>query len=303
MELVGSSALRSSNSRLFGRLISQAVFARAELGSCPETMLSQWLFMAAILLGPIAAQVSTDCNPMEADNCPPDPAFGADHLFVFNNTPSSELWEVTAGTVRYDPRTGASFTINKQGDSPTLRTKFYFFFGRTELWLKAAPGTGIISSMMWLSDNLDEVDWEFLGSNKSFASTNYFGKGREDFANGGWHSMSGMQDTYHNYTTVWTKDQINWFIDGGLVRTLKASEANDTNNYPQTPMRMSVGIWAGGDPSLPEGTRKWAGGDTNYGAGPYTMYLQQARITDFSSGKEYTFGDKSGSWQSIKITE
>ncbi|PNY28524.1 glycosidase crf1 [Tolypocladium capitatum] len=263
-------------------------------------MLYRSLLAAASLLGLAAAQVHTDCNPMQKD-CPADPAFGTDHVFQFNSTPSSNLWETTAGTVQYDANNGAAFTIKKQGDSPTIRTKFYFFFGRTEIWLKVAGGRGIVSSVMWLSDDLDEVDWEFLGSNKSFASTNYFGKGLQDFRNGGMHPMSGMQDDFHNYTTVWTKQQIDWFIDGNHVRTLLANDANNTLNYPQTPMRMSIGIWAGGDPSLPEGTRQWAGGDTDYAAGPYTMRVQKAQVTDFSSGKEYSFGDRSGSWQSIKI--
>ncbi|KAG6105661.1 hypothetical protein E4U14_005009 [Claviceps sp. LM454 group G7] len=263
-------------------------------------MLCKLVLAAAALFRLAAAQVHTDCNPMERD-CPPNPAFGLDHVFQFNSTPDGALWETTAGTVNYDADKGASFTIAKQGDSPTLRTKFYFFFGRTEVWLKVASGRGIISSMMWLSDDLDEVDWEFLGSNKSFATTNYFGKGRQDYKNGGSHPMSGMQDDFHNYTTLWTKESIQWFIDGNHVRTLNANDANNTQNYPQTPMRMSIGIWAGGDPSLPEGTRQWAGGDTDYAAGPYTMFLRSARVADFSTGKEFTYGDRSGSWESIKI--
>ncbi|GAO18853.1 uncharacterized protein UV8b_01786 [Ustilaginoidea virens] len=264
-------------------------------------MLCALLLAATALLGLASAQVLTSCNPMERD-CPADPAFGTDHLFFFNSTPDNALWETTAGIVTYDAQSGAAFTINKQGDSPTLRTKFYFFFGRTEIWLKVAPGQGIVSSMMWLSDDLDEVDWEFLGSNKTFATTNYFGKGLQDYKNGGSHPMTGMQDDFHNYTTVWTKDSIGWYIDGAQVRVLQAKDANNTQNYPQTPMRMSVGIWAGGDPSLPEGTRKWAGGDTDYAKGPYTMHLKSAQVTDFSSGQEYTYGDRSGSWQSIKST-
>ncbi|KAG6038733.1 hypothetical protein E4U41_003784 [Claviceps citrina] len=263
-------------------------------------MLCKSFLAAAATMGLVAAQVHSDCNPMERD-CPPNPAFGMDHRFLFNATPDSALWETTAGVVQYDASNGASFTIAKQGDSPTLRTKFYFFFGRTEVWLKVSPGRGIISSMMWLSDVLDEVDWEFLGSNKSFATTNFFGKGRQDYKNGGSHPMSGMQDDFHNYTTLWTKDSIQWFIDGSAVRTLNAKDANNTQNYPQTPMRMSIGIWAGGDPSLPEGTRQWAGGDTDYASGPFTMHLRSAQVTDFSTGKEYTYGDRSGSWESIKI--
>ncbi|KAG6007355.1 hypothetical protein E4U21_006059 [Claviceps maximensis] len=263
-------------------------------------MLCKSILAGAAMLALATAQVHSDCNPTERV-CPPNPAFGTQHLFQFNSTPDSALWETTAGIVNYDAKNGAAFTIAKQGDSPTIRTKFYFFFGRTEIWLKVSGGRGIVSSMMWLSDALDEVDWEFLGSNKSFATTNYFGKGREDYKNGGSHPMSGMQDGFHNYTTLWTKESIQWFIDGNHVRTLNAHDANNTHNYPQTPMRMSIGIWAGGDPSLPEGTRQWAGGDTDYAGGPYTMLLRSAQVADFSTGKEYTYGDRSGSWESIKM--
>ncbi|KAL7813073.1 glycoside hydrolase family 16 protein [Trichoderma gracile] len=260
------------------------------------------LLAAAPLLGLVSAQVSTSCNPLNSTDCPTDPGFGTDYTFNFNTTPSYELWETTAGSVSYDAETGAAFTINKQGDSPTIRTLFYFFFGRVELHLKCAPGVGIISSAMWLSDDLDEVDWEFLGVNNTAASTNYFGKGLQDYHNAGVYTTKDNQADYLNYTTVWTKEGIDWYIDGEHVRNLTPDAANKTRNYPQTPMRLSLGIWAGGDPTLPEGTREWAGGNTDYSKGPFTMYVKSVRITDFGGGSEYAYGDTSGSWESIKVT-
>ncbi|KAL6787473.1 glycoside hydrolase family 16 protein [Trichoderma afarasin] len=260
------------------------------------------LLAAAPLLGLVSAQVSTSCNPLNSTDCPSDPGFGTDYLFNFNTTPSYELWETTAGSVTYDSENGAGFTINKQGDSPTIRTLFYFFFGRVELLLKVAPGVGIVSSAMWLSDDLDEVDWEFLGVNNTAASTNYFGKGLQDYHNAGVYTTRDNQADFLNYTTVWTKTGIDWYIDGQHVRNLTPDAANKTRNYPQTPMRLSLGIWAGGDPSLPEGTREWAGGNTSYDQGPFTMYVKSARITDYGGGSEYAYGDTSGSWESIKVT-
>ena len=239
---------------------------------------------------------------MKNDTCPPDPALGTSHNFKFNQSVNGDLWSNYGGPVNFDSDTGAGFTITQSGDSPTLRTNFYFFWGRTEIWLKAAEGSGIVSSMMWLSDDLDEVDWEFLGGNDTHASTNWYGKGVEDYQNGAYHPMSGIQQDYHNYTTVWTKDKLEWYIDGGLVRTLLPSQANDTKAYPQTPMRMSLGIWAGGDPSMPVGTRQWAG-DVDYTKGPFTMYIKSAMVSDYSTGKEYTYGDKTGSFESIQIVD
>lgn len=274
-------------------------------------MLYRHLFAAAAgLVGISAAQVTTDCNPMERDDCKPDPALGTAETWDFSTTPNGQLWETTAGMVQYEKDTGARFSVAKQGDSPTIRTKFYFFFGRIEFFLKAAPGIGIISSMMLLSDNLDEIDWEFLGANHTHASTNIFGKGIEDFTNGGYHTMpdgKAPQEEYHNYTTIWTKEKMDFYINGLLARTITAEESTTEVNgttvdiYPQTPMRMSLGIWAGGDPRLPEGTRKWAGGDTNYEAGPYDMFVKSARVEDYSTGKEYVWGDRSGDWESIEI--
>lgn len=99
---------------------------------------------------------------MEKD-CPADPAFGTDFNFNFNATPKAEFWETTVGPVDYSKDNGAAFVIKKQGDSPTIRSKFFIFFGRVEVIMKAAEGRGIISSIMFLSQNLDETDWEFMG--------------------------------------------------------------------------------------------------------------------------------------------
>jgi hypothetical protein len=46
----------------------------------------------------------------------------------------------------------------------------------------------------------------------------------------------------------------------------------------------------------------WAGGPTNYAAGPYSMIVKSLLVTDYSTGTSYTYGDKSGTYQSIKST-
>lgn len=53
-------------------------------------------------------------------------------------------------------------------------------------------------------------------------------------------------------------------MDGELVRT---QEYLPPGQYPQTPSFLKFGIWAGGDPTLPKGTREWAGGNTDYSKG------------------------------------
>jgi beta-glucanase (GH16 family) len=261
------------------------------------------LLASTALFENVAAQVKTDCQPLNK-TCPPDPAFGMDFNFNFNQTPVSNTWEQqNNGKITYDNTGGASLILSQQKDAPTLRSKFYIFFGRVEMWIKVASGTGIISSVMLLSDDLDEIDVEFKGGEPNMAYSNYYGRGVIVDTNGGNHPVdSGVQDDFHNYTLYWTKDVLQWYIDGALVRTLTPEESLSKNyTFPQTPSRISLGIWAGGDPDLPKGTREWAGGDTDYKAGPFTMGVKSVHVTDFNQGLNYTYGDRSGNWESIKI--
>jgi len=172
-------------------------------------------------------------------------------------------------------------------------------FGHVEYEIKAAPGVGIVSSAVLQSDCLDEIDWEWLGGDDTQVQSNYFGKGiTTSYNRGAFHDASSNHDQFHIYSIDWTSEQIVWQIDGVTVRAMTYAEAA-TGQYPQTPMLIKVGAWSGGDPSNPAGTIQWAGGPTNYAAGPYTMYLKSIAVTDYSTGSQYTYSGSSGTWQSI----
>jgi beta-glucanase (GH16 family) len=264
---------------------------------------SSLLLSAAAFIQLARGQTYTNCNPLNV-SCPADPALGISHSFDFHNsTAIDKAFNVTLGAVTYGDN-GAEFTVAKQGDSPTIQSQFYIFWGSVSVIMRAAPGQGIISSVVLQSDDLDEVDWEFMGSNASFAETNYFGKGNNDTSDpprvAYYPVPTDVTENFHNYTTHWTSDKLQWFIDGNLVRSLSYAEAEGAGKYyPQTPMTVRMGSWAGGDPREPQGTIDWAGGPTDYSKGPYTMYVQSAMVNDFSSGKEYQYSDHSGTWQSI----
>lgn len=259
------------------------------------------LLPAALLLGNVLAQTSSSCNPTKNSSCPADTAFASDYTFNFNTTPSTSLWTTTAGTVDWTDE-GANFTVAKKGDSPTIRTEFYIFGGRVEIWMKAAPGQGIISSVMLLSDDLDEIDLEWLGGNGTAVQTNFFGKGVNNYT---WESdfevSGGTVNDFHNYTIDWKNSSLEWYIDDVHVRSLTPDQANNTHSYPQSPMRVYIGPWAGGDSSNPKGTIEWAGGETNYDDGPFTMSVKSCRITDYGRGTSYKYGDMTGTWDSIQM--
>lgn len=196
---------------------------------------------------------------------------------------------------------GVSFSVARGGDAPQLNSLFYIMFGRVELTMKAAPGAGIVSSLVLESDDLDEIDIEWLGSNPDEIQSNYFGKGiTTTYNRGRFHQVKGTQAGWITYSVDWTKDRIIWSAGSQVVRTLNQAEA-ETNQYPQTPMRVKFGAWAGGDPNFnPAGTVEWARGPTNYSNGPFTMMVQRVVITDYSTGQVYRYTDRSGSWESIE---
>lgn len=242
-----------------------------------------------------AAQTYTSCNPLTQGNCPADPALASAVSIDFAKGASSQF--SSFGPITYGSN-GASFSIAKSGDSPTITSNWYIMFGKVEAVIKAAPGTGIVSSCVLQSDDLDEIDWEWLGADAGNVQSNYFGKGYTgNYDRGGIHPIATSQSAFNTYTVDWNANQITWSINGQVVRTLLATSAN--GQFPQSPMRVKIGSWSAGDPSNPAGTIAWAGGNTNYAAGPYVMGLKSAVITDYSTGKTYQYSGTSGTWQSI----
>ncbi|CVL03478.1 probable rAsp f 9 allergen [Fusarium mangiferae] len=266
---------------------------------------SAWSKIAlAGLFASAAAQTYSSCNPMEK-TCDSDTGLASSSYSVdFTKGADKDNWEATGdGTVKYTSD-GAEFTVAKQGDAPTIQSKWYMFFGRMEVHLKAAPGTGIVSSVVLLSDVLDEVDWEWLGGSDGEVQTNYYGKGNDSSdTRSATFPVTNTQEEFHNYTIHWTKESCEWYINGVAVRTVNYADALGGENYPQTPMRVKLGIWAGGDPDNAEGTIEWAGGETDYSAGPYTMTVQKITIENLNPAESYTYSDKTGSYKSIEFDE
>ncbi|KAL8950259.1 MAG: hypothetical protein Q9222_003703 [Ikaeria aurantiellina] len=243
-----------------------------------------------------AAQTYSTCNPLTSGSCPPDPALGRSVNIDFTSGASDSF--TPQGSPSYGSD-GAAFTIAKSGDSPQLTSKWYIMFGRVEFQIKPAPGTGIVSSAVLQSDDLDEIDWEWVGSDNKQAQSNYFGKGQTTTYNrGAFHPDPNNQASFHTYAIDWTADQIAWQIDGKTVRTLTPAAAQ--GQYPQTPMTVKVGAWSGGDSSNQPGTIQWAGGATVYGNGPFTMTVKSISVTDYSTGSQYSYSGSSGTWDSIQ---
>ena len=256
------------------------------------------------LFAPASAQTFTSCNPLNK-TCPADPALGISNTWSLTNaTLDSDSWNITDGSVSYKNAQG-TFTINTKADSPTASSRFYILWGSVSVIMKAAAGTGIVSSIALLSDDLDEIDWEWVGGNNTGVQTNYFGKGETGAYNRStWVPVADPQGQWHNYTIAWTKDQLEWLIDDKQVRVLPYAQAEGAGkNYPQTPLNVRVGLWKGGE-SKSQGTVTWAGGAVDWAKAPFSMPVQSIAVTDGTqNASTYNYNDRSGSYNSINVTK
>ncbi|KAG7841800.1 hypothetical protein KL942_001679 [Ogataea angusta] len=240
------------------------------------------------------------CNPLKTTGCPADTALAGAISEDFKS--ASEYFSVysTPDQIFYSDE-GVQLTLAKRFDNPALRSNFYLMFGKVEVLLKAANGTGIISSFYLQSDDLDEIDLEWFGGDGYEVQTNYFSKGNTaTYDRGGYHNMDDPRAAFHNYTIDWTAEALTWYVDGKAIRTL----TNDSSQgYPQSPMYLMMGIWAGGDSTNSQGTIEWAGGSTNYDDAPFSMYIKKLVAVDYSNGSEYRYEDTSGQWTSIEAVD
>ncbi|KAF1831176.1 hypothetical protein BDW02DRAFT_557424 [Decorospora gaudefroyi] len=266
--------------------------------------------LLAGLISTTSAQTHTDCNPLNTTGCPNMQALGGNATFNWNKTgiiQNDKVWRMpNQGKIDWDGY-GATFTIERSGDSPTANSVFYMLFGRLEVVMRVAKGKGIISSAILQSEDLDEVDWEFQGSSPQIL-TNYYGKGDNTTADRGENFDLDFvpQDDFHNYTLDWTKDRIQWWVDDKQIRELKYAEAEGGTRYPQTPMNVRIGAWAAGDVTKNQkGVVEWAGGETDFSEGPFTMTVKTVYAKDYTSASEYSWEDmdSSGDWQKVKVIE
>jgi beta-glucanase (GH16 family) len=210
-------------------------------------------------------------------------------------------------SVSFSADLGAHFSLAERNDAPTIWTDACLFYGSVEVVLQSAPGIGVITLAVLMSQTLDEIDWEWSGNdfakNKSTVQTNYYGKG----ITGNWDRGTqptvdfNMTQTFHTYKLDWTPDSLTWSIDGAVVRTLHAKDCDaGDHQYPQTPSRFHLGVWDGGDPDKPWYTAQWAGGYTDLTKLPYTGYVRSVTIKPLQKCYRWSFTDRSGSGASVK---
>lgn len=301
-----------SERSLLPRSNSRPYLASHHIESEPAgNMFSRLASTAAVMLAAsslTSAQTFSACNPTKRDGCPANPAIASEQTIDFTKGESDFFTPAIGTTVKYDPSLGAVFSINKETDAPTFTSTGYIFFGRVDVVARASVGTGVVTSFVLQSDDLDEIDWEWLGGDDTQVQTNYFSKGdTTTYDRGGFSGVGAPQSEFHTYTIDWTAEKLDWIIDGTVVRTLKYADAKGGAGYPQTPMQIKLGTWVAGRKDAPEGTVQWAGGYTDFSKAPFNGYYKSVTVKDYMNGAKsagsYVYGDRTGSYQSIKIEQ
>lgn len=273
------------------------------------SLLAPSIFSLPIPLCPVLSTVpSSIANLVFALACPSDPALGTTQVTDFT-AGADDFWVPADGTTLSYNGNGANFVIEKSTNAPTISASKYIMFGKVTVVTKASPGVGIVSSFILESDDLDEIDWEWLGGTDTSVESNFFGKGNTTaYDRAIYQNVADPIGTWHTYTIDWTAESIKWYIDNALVRTLNYGDplAVYGQNFPQTPMKVKLGSWVGcadaaaaADPAT-AGTCSWAGGPADWSAAPFSMLVKSVTIEDYGCATSYTYGDNSGSYQSIK---
>lgn len=249
-----------------------------------------------LLIGANDFELLEACTSLDDPNCVAEAqgihkptqqflAGGQENLQVSSDPPIVQYYD-----------SGLKFSVRKRFDNPSILSTFEVLYGRAEVELKASHGSGIISSFYLQSKNLDEIDVaETFGSNPYAFQTNFFIKGNTSTHDrGGYHEMDvPPMDEFHKYGIEWTKDKIVWLLDGEVIRVV----TNDhPQGFPHAPMYIKFSLWAGGDELNEQGTIDWSGGRTNYEELPYTMYIKNLHVLDYSTGFQHRYGDSLEDW-------
>lgn len=122
----------------------------------------------------------------------------------------------------------------------------FFGHGRYEVIMRAAKGSGIVSSFFthtsaYFGDPHDEIDVEFLGNDTTRVHFNYFNNGKiaKPFI---YDLPYDAADEFHLYAFEWTEETIRWFIDDELIRELPIPASPLP---PTTSSRVMMNIWTG----------------------------------------------------------
>lgn len=144
----------------------------------------------------------------------------------------------------------------------TTKDKFEFQYGTIEVRAKLAIGQGIWPAIWMLGSNISEVGWpksgevdimEYVGKTPhEIHSTLHTQDSHGQSKNTKITTIDDIEEGFHIYKAHWTKDAIEFFIDGQLTYTFSPKIKND-NTWPfNQPFYVILNMAIGGNFGGPE---------------------------------------------------
>jgi beta-glucanase (GH16 family) len=238
-------------------------------------------------------------------------AFGDKDKFVsvddYLGDPDDADWVYSGYVEDYGDANILAMPANTSGT--VLSSTRFVWYGKVGATLKTSRSAGVVTAFILFSNSQDEIDYEFVGYNLTQVETNFYYQAVLNYSNGLDVGSTDTFENYHDYEVDWTEEELKWYVDGDLVRTLKKAdtwnETTEVYNYPQTPSRVQFSLWPAGD-SNAVGTIEWAGGEVDWDAqdiqdyGYFFMTLQSAYIecydppsdTEINGNTSYIFNSE-----------
>ncbi|KAI9206145.1 concanavalin A-like lectin/glucanase domain-containing protein [Polychytrium aggregatum] len=242
--------------------------------------------VSAALILAVASAVSAQFYPLKCGNQTADVSaclFQDDSCYFFDDfdTLSAVEW----GNYTGDPST-AHFVIEAglpyvngsilymplikppagvpNANATIMSTTRFMNYGSFEARLATVGRSGVVSTLISISNTQDEIDFEMVPKDAASANevqANWYHNGEQtfnvDFQAG--EANNNTYDNFHIYNVTWTPDVITWSLDGVPFDTVvKSSLGNNSYRYPATPSRIQFGVWNPQD-------NAWAGdGNINF---------------------------------------
>ncbi|KAJ3073676.1 hypothetical protein HDU98_000949 [Podochytrium sp. JEL0797] len=174
-------------------------------------------------------------------------------------------------------------STNEAGREAIATSWDYLLYGSVEATIQQSTVGGIVTYLTLINhETHDEIDFEWIGDERTTVWTNMFYRGRRERyridLDEIWSSQvsTGPEDNAeipHVYKIDWTPVAITWSVDGKVVHlqervhTYEAANTGDMlpydhYHYPDTPLTVNFGIWN-------YQIKTWANGPVDWASGKY----------------------------------
>jgi beta-glucanase (GH16 family) len=150
--------------------------------------------------------------------------------------------------------------------SGELRSRHFYGYGCFSIEIKPISSPGVITSFFLFSGKFDkyegsnaqhnEIDIEFLGQDTHSVQFNYWTNDDEYSSNNSVLIPLGFDASkdFHQYSMLWSKDRIQWFVDGEKKYEVIQSKGNPIPTIDDSRLKIMANVWP-----VDEKLKSWAG--------------------------------------------